>query len=152
MDKFNRTLHGYDPTEVNNFLDNVIGQVEKIINSSKAKDARITELERQNKEIAELKVKLEQYERMEQTLNKAIFMAEKTSAQMKLTASREGELIIEDARRNANRIVNNALIKASETEREAEMLKRNVTIFKRKLKDELERQLEMIDDIEKIDF
>src|SRR5574344_1061864 len=152
MDKFNRTLHGYDPMEVNNFLDNVISQVEKIINSSKAKDARISELEQQLKDYSELKIKLAQYEHMEETLNKAIFMAEKTSAQMKLTASREGELIVEDAKRNANRIVNNALLKASETEREAEMLKRNVTIFKRKVKDELECQLDMIDDIEKIDI
>src|SRR5574344_483090 len=152
MDKFNRTLHGYDPMEVNNFLDNVISQVEKIINSSKAKDARIAELEKEVSEFANIKAKLEQYERMEDTLNKAMLMAEKTSSQMKLTASREGELIVEDAKRNANRIVNDALIKAEQTERETEMLKRNVTIFKRKLKDELERQLDMINDIEKIDF
>ena len=32
MDKFNRTLRGYDPDEVNQFLDQVIKQVEKMTN------------------------------------------------------------------------------------------------------------------------
>lgn len=152
MEKFNRTLHGYDPIEVNNFLDSVIGQVEKIIASNKQKDIRISELEKQITDFDTVKAKLEQYERMEQTLNKAILMAQKTSEQMKLTASREGDLIIENAKRNANRIVNDALIKADETEREAAMLRRNINVFKRKLRDSLEQQLEMVNDIEKIDF
>lgn len=152
MEKFNRTLHGYDPVEVNNFLDNVISQVEKIIELSKQKDFRITELEEQLKEVDNLKSKLEQYERMEQTLNKAILMAQRTSEQMKLTAVHEGELIVENAKRNANRIVNDALIKADETEREAAMLRRNINVFKRKLRDVIEEQLEMVNDIEKIDF
>lgn len=152
MEKFNRTLHGYDPIEVNNFLDSVICQVEKIIASNKQKDIRISELEKQITDFDTVKAKLEQYERMEQTLNKAILMAQKTSEQMKLTASREGDLIIENAKRNANRIVNDALIKADETEREAAMLRRNINVFKRKLRDSLEQQLEMVNDIEKIDF
>ena len=41
MERFNRTLHGYDPVEVNDFLDNIISQVEKIIEASKQKDVYI---------------------------------------------------------------------------------------------------------------
>ena len=152
MDKFSRTLHGYDPIEVNNFLDSVIEQVEKIIASSKAKDEHIASLQKQLQEYTNIKKKLEQYERMESTLNRAIIMAEKTSEQMKLNASKEGELIVNDAKKNASRIVNDALLKAEETEREAAMLRRNINVFKRKLKDQLEYQLEMVNDIEKIDF
>lgn len=152
MEKFNRTLHGYDPTEVNNFFDNIINQVEKIIEASKKKDAHIADLEKQLSEIDNLKAKLEHYERMEQNLNRTIMMAQKTSEQMKITASKEGELIIENAKRNASRIVNNALIKADETEREAAMLRRNINLFKNKLRDVIEQQLEMVNDIEKIDF
>ena len=75
-----------------------------------------------------------------------------TSEQLRLTATKEGELIVENAKRNADRIVNNALLKADDIEREAAMLRRNVNIYKRKLKDNLEQQLEMVNDIEKIDF
>ena len=45
MEKFNRTLRGYDPDEVNRFLDQVIQQVEQIVKENKEKDARIQELE-----------------------------------------------------------------------------------------------------------
>ena len=35
MEKFNRTLRGYDPDEVNSFLDKVIGQVEGMVSQIK---------------------------------------------------------------------------------------------------------------------
>ena len=37
MDRFTKTLHGYNPEEVNKFLDDVIVQVERIIESNKLK-------------------------------------------------------------------------------------------------------------------
>ena len=45
MEKFNRTLRGYDPEEVNNFLNKVISHVEGMVNEMKEKDTRIAELE-----------------------------------------------------------------------------------------------------------
>ena len=152
MDRFNRTLHGYDPEEVNEFLDKVIVQVEKIVEASKNKDAHIKQMEEQLKEVNLLKEKLARYESMEQTLREAVLMAQRTSEQMKLNTIKESELILGDAKKNANRIVNDALIKAESTEREAAMLRRNINIFKRKLRDQLQAQLEMVDDIEKVDF
>ncbi len=149
MERFSKTLHGYDPVEVNQFLDNVIVQVEKIINASKAKDERIEKLE---KAYTDMREKLIKYQNMDETLRQAVLMAQKTSEQMKLNTIKESELILEDAKKNANRIVNDALIRAESTEREAEMLKRNINIFKRKLKDQLKAQLDMVDEIEKIDF
>lgn len=152
MEKFNRTLRGYDPIEVNQFLDQVIKQVEKMVNEMKEKDARIEELEAMEEENKKLKEKLVQYTRTEETLNKAIFMAQKTSDQMRLAAHRESELIVDDAKKNANRIVNEALLRAEKTEMEADMLKRNVNVFKRRLKDIVESQLEVIKDIEKVEL
>ena len=40
MEKFNRALRGYDPEEVNAFLDQVITQVEKMIAEGKEKDKK----------------------------------------------------------------------------------------------------------------
>ena len=99
-----------------------------------------------------LKEKLVQYTRTEETLNKAILMAQKTSDQMRLAAHRESELIVDDAKKNANRIVNEALLRAEKTEMEADMLKRNINVFKRRLKDIVESQLEVIKDIEKVEL
>ena len=46
MEKFNRTLRGYDPEEVNSFLDKVIAQVEDMVSEIKIKDEKISMLEK----------------------------------------------------------------------------------------------------------
>ena len=159
MDKFNRTLRGYDPDEVNDFLDKVIGRVESMVREIKKKDDQI---EAQQKELDShknlvdenkaLKEKLAQYERMEGTLNRAIMMAQKTSDQMRLAATKEGELLIEEAKKNANRIVNEALLRAEKTEVEANVLRRNIAVFKRRIKDIVEAQLEVVEELEKVEL
>lgn len=149
MEKFSRTLRGYNPEEVNEFLDKIIKQVEIIVSESKEKDLKIAALEQQ---IETSKHKLETYEKMEQTLNRAILMAQKTSEQIKLNAHDESELIINDAKQNANRIVNEALMRAEKTEREALTLKRNINIFKRRVKDIVEAQLEVVSEMDQIDL
>ncbi|MBR3199082.1 MAG: DivIVA domain-containing protein [Bacilli bacterium] len=159
MEKFNRTLRGYDPEEVNTFLDEVIGRVEKLVTDVnnkneliKEKDEKIKELEEKIEESSSLREKVEQYERMESTLNKAIFMAQKTSDQLKITAHRESEIILDDAKKNASRIVNEALLRAEKIESDASNTKRNVNILKRRLKNIIESQLEIIDDIDELDI
>lgn len=152
MEKFNRTLRGYDPDEVNKFLDKVIEQVETMVSEMKEKDKRINELESIEKENLLLKEKIAHYERTEETLNKAIFMAQKTSDQMRLAAHNECEALINDAKNNANRIVNEALLRAEATEAEANTLKRNISIFKRRLKDIISAQLEVVSEIDHVDL
>ncbi len=152
MEKYKRALRGYDPDEVNRFLDQIIKQVEEMIEEIKDRDSKIIELEKIAQENVRLKDKIEQYERMEGTLNKALFMAQKTSEQIKLSAHQESTILLEEAKQNANRIVNEALLRAEKTELEVNMLKRNVNIFKRRLRGIIETQLEIVDDIEKIEL
>lgn len=152
MEKFNRTLRGYDPVEVNNFLDKVIKQVEIMVGELNEKDTKIEQLSHLEQENIVLKQKLEQYRRTEETMNKAIMMAQKTSDQMRIAAHNEAEAIIDDAKRNANRIVNEALMRAEKTEQEANMLKRNINIFKRRLRSIIEAQLELVDEIDQVDM
>lgn len=152
MEKFSRTLRGYDPDEVNDFLDKIIKQVENIVNENKVKDKKIAELEKLDQENKRLKEKLEQYERTEATLNRAIMMAQKTSEQIKLAAHHESEILIEEAKQNANRIVNEALLRAEKTEREATLLRRNINIFKRRVKDIVEAQLDVVSEFDHIDL
>ena len=147
MEKFSRTLRGYDPSEVNQFIDKIISQVEKIVAESNQTLEKAETLEQEN---TALKSKLEYYENMEGTLNRAIMMAQKTSDQMKVNAHKEAELIIEEAKKNANRIINEALIRAEETEKEAANLTRNMHVFKRRLRTIIESQLDMVNDIESL--
>jgi len=152
MEKFNRTLRGYDPEEVNSFLDQIINRVEQMVIDIDNKDEEIKNLKAQLDETSKLREKLEQYERMEDTLNRAIMMAQKTSDQLKIAAHRESEILLDDAKKNANRIVNEALMRAEKIENDSMTLKRNVNIFKRRLKDIVESQLEVIEEIDKVEL
>ena len=154
-----RTFKNYTPEQIDQFLDQIIKQVERMIEDNKAKnkelalkDEKIKELTEALEASAPLREKLAQYERMESTLNKAVVMAQRTSEQITASAHRESQIIIDDAKRNANRIVNESLLKAEKAEMEADMLKRNIAIFKRKLRGLIEAQLEMVDDIEKVEL
>ena len=152
-------MRGYDTEEVKTFLDQVIKKVEQMTAENKQKDLKIKNLETQIIEIqkyaeenTKLRQKLEQYERMESTFNKAIMMAQKTSDQMRLSAHKESETILDDAKKNANRIVNEALLRAEKIELESSMLARNVRVFKKRIKDVIEAQLEVVSDLDKIEM
>lgn len=152
MEKFNRTIRGYDPEEVNKFLDRVISQVEVMVNELKDKDTRIAELESYEVENKALKEKIEHYERMEGSVNKALMLAQRTGDQMKVSAQNESDTIIQNAKDNANRIINEALMRAEKTENEAALLKRNIVIFKKRVKDIIEAQLEVVNEMDEIDL
>lgn len=159
MEKFNRTMRGYDTEEVKSFLDQVIQKVEQMTADNKQKDLtiksqenKIIELSKLAEENQRLRQKLEQYERMESTFNKAIVMAQKTSDQMRLSAHKESETILDDAKKNANRIVNEALLRAEKLELESNMLARNIRVFKKKVRDIIESQLEVVSDLDKIEM
>ena len=159
MERFTKVLRGYDPDEVNQFLDQVISQVQKMVKNMKAKDKKIALMNERIKQLEKIagsttnaREKLSQYERMESTLNNAIMMAQKTSDQIKVNAHRESEIILDNAKKNASRIVNEALMKAEKSELEAERIKRDIDIFKRKMSDLLESQLSLVKDMDDIDM
>ncbi len=137
MRKFSTSLSGYNKLEVNNFVNEVSNEYESML----------TKLKNQGKEIEALKKELEKYKNMENTLNRAIVVAEDASSQIKRMARDEAKGVIDDAKRNASRIVNDALLKADKIEQDAQNLKRRVVIFKRRLKSVVDEQIEFIDSI-----
>jgi len=136
--KFNNSFPGYNKNEVNSFVKNVTTEYESMLNNLKARD----------KEIDTLKKELEHYKSIESTLNRAILIAEESSQNIKKTAFDESKLIIDDAKKNASRIINNALLKAEKVEMEANNLKRQVAQYKRRYRNILEEQLEHIDKLD----
>lgn len=138
MRKFNTGFQGYNKKEVNDFVKEVATEYESMLNKLKAQD----------KEIEELKQKNLQYQNMETTLNRALMVAEDASTQIKRMARDESKHILEDAKRNASRIVNDSLVKSEKIAEEAEMLHRRIVQYKRKFRQAIENQLEELDTIE----
>jgi len=138
MRKFNNSFPGYNKFEVNSFVSNVTTEYESMLNNLKSRDS----------EIDALKKELEHYKNIESTLNRAILIAEESSQNIKKTAFDESRVIIEDAKKNASRIINNALIKAEKVENEAATLKRQVERYKKRYRNILEEQLDEIERLE----
>lgn len=149
MEKFSKALNGYNPKEVNAFLDDVIGKIEQMVQNIKSKETEIAELK---KELSSCTEHLNRYKDLELSLNKTILAAQDSGEQIRRIARREAEMVINDARNNANRIINDALMKAEKTEYEMQLMKRNTNVFKKRLKGILESQLELIDDIEVLEI
>ncbi len=141
MKKFTMAVNGYNKHEVNNFVSKVIIEYESLLNKLKLKD----------QEIAILKQKAERFNGMENSLNRALIVAENSSSEMRKVAKEEANLIIEDAKRNASKIINDSLKQAAETDAEVVALKKQIQIYKARIKKVIEEQLAMVDDIDKIE-
>ena len=142
MEKFKRSLNGYNVDEVNAFIDDVIKKVELIIEEEKKIKKDIIS---KDKQIASLQETILRYKEMEQQLNTSILNAEKNGEYIKRVAKFESDAIIREAKKNANRIVSDALIRAEKTEYETEVLKKNVNLFKSKIRVMLTNQLEIVE-------
>ena len=140
MKQFNTTLNGYDKTEVNAFVNEVTREYENVLDKLKSREI----------ELKALKDRLEYYKNLESTLNTAVLVAEDSSNQIKKIAKEEAKIIIDQAKKNASRIINDALIKAEKTEIEADQLRRSLKIYKSRIKATIEEQLTMVDDVDNI--
>lgn len=137
MKKFGTSLNGYNKNDVNNFVAEVAREYESMLNNLK-------KINEENKQLLE---EIERYKDMQSSFNKAILVAEDASNQIKKMAKDEYKSIIDEAKKNASRIVNEALLKANRIENDSEELRRRTIMFKRKLRQTIESELEAIEDI-----
>ena len=142
MEKFSYEANGYNRNEVNNFVGDVITQTEGIIQKCKE----------QREEIRKLKEELKHYREIENSLKDAVMRAEMAGDNIKKLAREESNMLITDAKNNASRIVNEALLKAEKIETKADTLEHNIKVLKRKLKLIIEQQLAVVEEIEVLDL
>lgn len=142
--------------DVMKYLNEVMNRLAKIEGESSLKDRRLydydLEVRRLQNDNLNLRNQLNYYKSIESSLNNSMAMVRKTSEQIRDNALKEREVIISDAKGMASRILNDALIRAERVNMEADKLKRDVSIYKNKVRSLIECQLEVIDDIEKIDI
>jgi cell division initiation protein len=132
--EFGKSFRGYDEDDVNEFLDQVIKDYELVIREKK-------QLEEQ---ILDMKERLKHFSTIEETLNKSILIAQEAAEDVKGSAQKEAKLIIKEAEKNADRIINEALIKSRKVTIEFEELKKQSKVFRTRLRMAIETQLEML--------
>jgi cell division initiation protein len=132
--EFNKGFRGYDEDEVNEFLDQVIKDYELVLREKK-------ELEEQ---LSEMKDRLGHFTNIEETLNKSIVIVQEAGEKIKHNAQKEAKLIIKEAEKNADRIVNESLSKARKIALEIEELKKQSKVFRTRFKMLVEAQLDLL--------
>lgn len=140
VNKFSTNIQGYNKEQVNDFVKEVTSEYETML--QKLKDS--CEI------IESLRKELKHYKDIESTLNRAILIAEESTSNIKKAAYDESKIIIEDAKRNASKVINNALVKAEKIESDAESLRRKVVVYKRRFRNLVEDQLDEVEQLEDI--
>lgn len=140
MKRFTIRENGYDIEEVNKFVDIVIRKLEMLNNENIA----------YRNEIASLEKKIENVDSIDKKLSSAILAADDAAEQMKKLAKAESTMLIEDAKRNANAIIHEALLEAEKAQNEAATLRKNIIVYKNRVTSLLKAQLEIADDLDSI--
>ncbi|WP_010270088.1 DivIVA domain-containing protein [Paenibacillus senegalensis] len=132
--EFKRAFRGYDEDEVNEFLDLVIKDYEALI--------------RENKELLDqvqtLQERLDHFTNIEDSLSKTIIVAQEAADEVKINSKKEAELIIREAQKNADRIINESLVKSGKVALEIEELKKQAAVYRTRFRTLLEAQLELL--------
>ena len=142
MKRFTIASEGYNIDEVNRFIVVVIKRLEKLNNENSILQMKISSLE---EELSKKNVN-------ESKMAEAIMAAQSTSEKIKSLARDEASMIVEEAKNNANSIVHEALVTAQKTENEASLLRKNIVVYKNRVKNIIKAQLELAEELDKYDL
>ncbi|HVA33382.1 MAG TPA: DivIVA domain-containing protein [Candidatus Baltobacteraceae bacterium] len=105
---FKKALQGYDRSEVDGFLDEIIETLEDEAQHRAALEA----------EVADLKERISHFKAMEESLHNTLVLAQRTADEVKASAHKEADLIREQARLAAEREIASYNDTISEVRRE----------------------------------
>ncbi len=132
--EFKKVMRGYKESEVDEFLDRVIIDYEKLYKENIELKDKITQLNEQ----------IERYASLEKTLNNTLIVAQSTAEEVATNAHRKAELIINEAEDRARKIIEQANQEVMKVRREHEEVKKQMQIFRTRFRTLLEAQLEAV--------
>lgn len=140
--EFSRGFRGYDEDEVNEFLEQIMKDYENVLEENKALKSNLKETKEQ----------ISHFNTIEGTLQKSILIAQEAAEDVRRNSLQESKLIIKEAEKNADRIVNEALSRARKIAIDIEDLKKQSKVFRNRFRMLVEAQLDMIkmDDWDKL--
>lgn len=131
---FKKVFRGYDIDEVDEFLEQLVDDYEKIYKENLSLKEKISLLNE----------KIEHYSNIESTLQNTLVLAQTAAEQAKESSKRDAELIIRDAQETANNIIRKAEERVQEINKEQELLKQQYSMFKSRFEGLLKAQLDSI--------
>ncbi len=133
--QFRVRFRGFDMVEVDNFLDLLANEFEELLKQN----SQIREEDRRKLE------RINQLEAGEKELRDTLVGVQRITEEMKNNARKEGELIIEEAKLNARKIVEAAQAQALQIEAEINQLKRQRAEFDASLRTTVEMHWRLLE-------
>lgn len=135
--EFRRGFRGYSEEDVDAFMNNIAGDYEKVYRE-------YCELK---EKCDKLQDKLTQYEKMEATMNSTLMLAQQTAENVKVSAQKEADLILQEADNAKNKMLDETNMNLQVSRQELEKLKTQTNAFRAKCRAILTSQLKLLDDM-----
>lgn len=132
-------MNGYSVEEVDEFLDELTLDYEKLYKQASENDAKISELEES----------IAKYKNLESTLNNTLIMAQSTADEIRKTAQQQAEQIIKDAQGSARQNAMELDQEISMKTKELVELEKKFDVYKAKMESLLISQLELLKEVNK---
>ncbi|MCT4592896.1 MAG: DivIVA domain-containing protein [Anaeromicrobium sp.] len=135
--EFRKSMRGYKESEVDEFLDEIINDYEKLYKENKELNDKIEMVQEQ----------IKKYETIENTLRDTLVVAQSTAEDIGSNARKQAEIIVQEAEARAKEIIGEANKEVLNINKEYEQAKQQLNIFKTRFKTLLESQLETMEKI-----
>ena len=137
--KFSKQMvNGYNVDEVDEFLDELTADYERLYKENKSLKENTEELHND----------VGQYKNIETTLQNTLVIAQKTADEIQAVAKQQAEQIIKDAEYQAKTKLDELNTQIMIKEKEIEELKKQFNVYKAKMESLLISQLELIKDMD----
>ena len=138
--KFSKQMmNGYSVEEVDDFLDQLTVEYEKMYKESSESKKKIDELEKS----------IQHYKTIEGTLQNTLVMAQSAADEVKSLAKQQADQIVKEAEGSARKSVDELTQNIAIRKKELEDVEKQFDIYKAKMESLLISQLELIKDMKK---
>jgi cell division initiation protein len=136
--EFKRGMRGYADDEVDEFLDEVADEFERIFKENIDLSERVEGLEE----------RIAHYHMLEETLQKTLVSAQQSAEELKANATKEAQLILRDAELKARQMVNDSYVDKQRMEKNVVVLKNAQEEFRFKFRGLLEGYMKQLTELD----
>jgi len=136
--EFKRGMRGYADDEVDEFLDEVADEFERIFKENIDLSERVEGLEE----------RISHYRMLEETLQKTLVSAQQSAEELKANATKEAQLILRDAELKARQMVNDSYADKQRMEKNVVILKNAQEEFRFKFRGLLEGYMKQLTELD----
>ena len=137
--EFKKAIRGYAADEVDEFMEEIVENYEELFKeNSMLKDT-----------VSRIREKVEHYEKLEDTIQNTLLLAQNAADQAKESSQKEADLIMKNANESAQKVLDKAHNDVIAVNDEYEKVKEEFIKFRAKFRNFMNAQLQTFDELEK---